>query len=490
MSSKILKWSDYQLAIFENVKSDEGNLVVEALAGSAKSSSLIESLKYIPSGSSWMLLAFNKKIAEELKLKAAPGGSICTLHSLGLKAIGKTYKRTRVNFDKMKNIFTEMLGNDKSVKDFKYQLDNAVSLCKGYLASSDNEIDEVLDTHEIDSCNFSKSDFIKNIKEALERSKDVSCVNFDDMIWLPNVLDLKMPKYDRVFVDEAQDLNNAQIQLVLKLAHKPPVKKSKKIFKQTRITVFLDKNQAIYGWRGANINAYETFMTALNAKSLPLSISYRCPLSVVEEAKKYVPHFEAAPNAKEGVVGTMSLKELKQYAKPGCFILSRTNAPLIGLAMNFIKNRIPCNIQGRDIGENLINIIKNSKASNLKDFLAYLERWSQAEIKRLTEKERDCSAIIDKVECFEALAENCEDLNSLKDVIKKLFDDVDDKKIIILSTIHRIKGAERDVVYLLNYTFFNGAKQEESNIKYVGITRSSNELYYIYNSKEEPVKEK
>jgi len=70
------------------------------------------------------------------------------------------------------------------------------------------------------------------------------------------------------------------------------------------------------------------------------------------------------------------------------FILSRINAPLIGLALYFIKEKIPANIQGKDIGNNLLSLIRRSKCKKLPSFLSWLDKWSEKQIKRLNQKKK------------------------------------------------------------------------------------------------------
>jgi superfamily I DNA/RNA helicase len=384
-----------------------------------------------------------------------------------------------------------MFGNDRQWKNAKYQLAKTVSLAKGYLASSPEEIDDIMDLHEIEPDQLDRQSFIKAALDTLKKCKEVtSVIDFDDMIWFPHVHAIKIPQYDRIFVDEAQDLNKAQIELILKTIKQPPKKKTAKAFSPSRIMAIGDRNQSLYGFRGADTKAIDNIINALGAKTLPLSVTYRCPIRVVQEARKLVPALESAPQAKAGKLDWITDREMFKLAQPGCFILSRTNAPMISLAMHFLKHRIPCNIQGRDIGLNLLNLIKLSKASFLKDFLSFLDRWSKAEMQRLQEKNKDTSQIADKVACFEALSEGCETLAELKATIEKLFDDTDDRNRIILSTVHRAKGLERDTVFVLNYTFVLGNSQEEKNIKYVAITRAKQELYFVYADKaEQPANE-
>lgn len=470
MSEK--QWSSYQKAIFDEVQNGKNNIVVEALAGSGKTSSLVESLKYVPSGLSWLLVAFNKKIADELKYRVTWGGEISTLHSLGLKSLFKTFPKVSVDQNKVDDILLKLLGKKKDNKEAYHSLTQAVRLSKGYLAHTFKEIDDVLDEHDIDCGDLERSKFINHVLFILDIcKKQTDKVDFDDMVWLSNVIKTKVAKFDRVFVDEAQDLNFASMGLI-----------QQTLKENSKIIFFQDVNQAIYGWRGSNSQSVIEIQNQLNAKVLDLPITYRCPLFVVKEAQKLVPKLQAAPNAIEGKVSYISMSEMKKTAKPGCFILSRVNAPLISLVFTFLKQGIPANIQGRDLGNNLLSMIKTSRAKTIDKFQIYLKKWSQKEIKRLTDAGKDTEHILDKLDCFNALMENCNTIPELKSTIGKLFEDTDDHGRIVLSSTHRAKGFERDVVYMLLGTY-RMTNQEEKNIKYVAITRSARELYYVLSDK-------
>lgn len=56
-----------------------------------------------------------------------------------------------------------------------------------------------------------------------------------------------------------------------------------------------DEHQAIYGWRGAHANSMDVLGERFNCLDLPLSITYRCPVAVVEHARQWVPELEARP---------------------------------------------------------------------------------------------------------------------------------------------------------------------------------------------------
>ena len=84
-------WSKYQLAIFDYIEHEQGHLVVEAAAGSGKSTTLIKCLDFIPETSRVLLTAFNTDIVTELKKKTKdrPNVEVRTLHGLGLLFIKK-----------------------------------------------------------------------------------------------------------------------------------------------------------------------------------------------------------------------------------------------------------------------------------------------------------------------------------------------------------------------------------------------------------------
>ena len=81
------EWSPYQKAIYSFVENGQGHLVVEAVAGSGKTSTLVKCLDFIPSNKKVLVVAFNKDIVTELekRTKTHENVEISTLHSLGLK---------------------------------------------------------------------------------------------------------------------------------------------------------------------------------------------------------------------------------------------------------------------------------------------------------------------------------------------------------------------------------------------------------------------
>lgn len=463
-------WSNYQQDIFADIAKGEGNTQVDALAGTGKTSTICEGFYYVPGGKTSLMCAFNKSIQTELETRAPDGVTVLTLHSLGYRACRKAFPRIgQPDKYKLDGYIEAEKGKDPETFDLRNNLAKAVSLCKGYLAERPEDIDPILDRHDVDTCGESREGFITSVLKVMNATKkDTNRVDFDDMIWFPNVHSLPLDKHGMVFIDEAQDLNLAQINLALN-----------SVRADGRIISVGDEHQAIYGFRGADSNAIQNIVDRMQSKRMPLSVTYRCAKSIVELARTLVPALEAAPNAEEGTVSHIGEHKLEELVRPGDFILSRVNAPLIKWCLTLLKAHIPANIQGRDLGKGFVALIKKSKAKDVDGFLDWLRDYREMEVDRMVKAKRDSSVVEDKVECLMTLCEGTKCLADVKDNIDKLFHDGDEKDRVILSSTHKAKGLERDRVFMLRDTYRPHKGTEEANLTYVAYTRAKKELYLV-----------
>ena len=466
-------WSAFQKDIFRDIAQGLGHTVVVARAGSGKTSTIVEGFRYLPKGKKTLMVAFNKSIAEELKQRAPSYVDVMTLHSLGFRAIKQSFGANVIlENDKCQTIVGGLIGTDRDDWELNQNICKCVSLCKGFLVDTPTRIGDLMDKFGIDIFELTREKFIELVIKTLGICKSQKqVIDFDDMIWFPFVYRLNVGKFDVVFVDEAQDLNAAQIAMVLSA-----------VKMDGRIIAVGDPAQSIYQFRGADSEAIPNFILKLNAKTLPLSVSYRCPEKVIKLAQEIVPDIEAAPGAKDGIVEHVSSAELLKLVKPGDFVLSRTNAPLIRYCLALLKSGVPANIQGRDIGANLQYFIKKSKSKNINDFIVYVNSWREIEVKRLLSEKKDTTIAIDKAECLINLCEGTLTIKDLKETIDSLFNDTDDTAKVMFSTTHKAKGLERDRVFVLanTYRYGPGVEGEEANLWYVAITRSKGELYLVY----------
>ena len=98
-----------QIAIIDAARQTNDNLLINALAGAAKSTTLEFICKYV-TGIPILSLAFNKRIADELS-KRLPGIVACkTLNALGHQVWGSNLrKRLTLAADKDRQIFKDAL---------------------------------------------------------------------------------------------------------------------------------------------------------------------------------------------------------------------------------------------------------------------------------------------------------------------------------------------------------------------------------------------
>src|SRR3990172_8957636 len=99
--------SKYQQTIFDFIVTGTGHAVVEAVAGSGKTTTIVNALDLTPKDARVGFVAFNKHIASELKKRAPDHVHVSTLHSLGLSILRKLNDKIQVDDDKVGTILDE-----------------------------------------------------------------------------------------------------------------------------------------------------------------------------------------------------------------------------------------------------------------------------------------------------------------------------------------------------------------------------------------------
>ena len=478
--------SAYQRAIFDAGLNRGGNIVVNATAGSGKTRTIQEFIRQLQ-GVSWVYLVFNKKNQVEAQEKFGDiiGGSVSTFHSFCLNGpIRSAYGKVRIDDRKVRNILRDISDYDEEGELWPI-VNKVVGLVKNTLCGTTNA--DLLDmcNHYAVDLNDSADGVFDLVRFVLDiDAEDTTTVDFDDMIWLTAINNLPVSQFDYVLVDETQDLNAAQIHLVLRLR------------KPDGMTIAIgDTNQAIYGFRGADADAMDKVIESLDARVLPLSLCYRNPKSVVRLVNDTFPNIahECLPNAPEGEVGSVHVDHLMSHVQEGDMVICRTNAPLVKPAFELIRNGIKAVIVGRNIGEEIVNLIervaKKSGTSDLGDVLAELARYRTIEVSRLMKQDREAAAqaLDDKVDTIAALADGCEFLDELKRKAETIFSDT--ATGVVFSSAHRAKGLEADNVFILKYDQMphpmavkSGKAwqlRQEANIKFVALTRARNKLVFV-----------
>ena len=89
-------WSKMQEAIFAEVEHGDGHLVIQALAGTGKTATIVEALKHVEQRETCTFTAFNKVIADELRSRVTGSVRVSTLHSMGFSAVRREFPKVDV----------------------------------------------------------------------------------------------------------------------------------------------------------------------------------------------------------------------------------------------------------------------------------------------------------------------------------------------------------------------------------------------------------
>src|SRR5215471_1676922 len=317
VSSSRLAPTAEQAAILEAALSSNDSMMIEAMAGCSKTSTieiLGRSMPIKPTG----YVVFNKhnKLEAEKKFSdpsspwaymgAASHINVVTANGLGHNAWAKAIGR-RLSLDdkKLSKILTYKLNEDR-IKDFgKEQYTNTLALVRrariiGLIPEQLNKRGLVDDTEQVweeiaetlwlenvseDSLYYARAVLIESIRQA-----HAGLIDFDDQIYMSALFNGIFPRYPRLFGDEVQDyspLNQRQIELT----------------GADRLILVGDPRQAIYAFRGADSSAMAS-LRLLRKKwiDLPLSVTFRCPKRVVARQQEHAPGFAAFSSNKDGVV--------------------------------------------------------------------------------------------------------------------------------------------------------------------------------------------
>ena len=442
-------------------------------------------------------MAFNRIISQALS-EAIPFAPIKTANAWGHGGwIQRSGKNLKLEVKKTLNIIKSLNSND----DFS-DLRRAISICKAwglvpknipaepitYLPDEIESYKFLFDNYNIDTAD--SEDPISLIREVLRQSIMLGwkgVIDFDDQLYLPVIYKASFPKADLLLVDEVQDLNPIQ-RYMAKLMLKP----------NGRLFALGDDCQAIYGFRGADRDSISKIIEEFDCEILKLTTSFRCPKEVVKAAQVFVPDIEPFESNPDGrVVELPAVAKLVDILNKNkdrkVAILCRNNAPLISAALNLIRNNIGAIILGRDLEKGLIRIIDQQRASSLTELNSKLWNYIAMQQDILIQKGavQQAALLEDKGNCLEILILNeisssDPTISGLKTRIKALFSDKVDSKPVLLSTIHKAKGMEWPVVFILDKSLMPSkfAKtpaeiQQENNLHYVAITRAQKTLVYI-----------
>lgn len=496
--------SPFQERIYEFVRTGTGSAVVVAVAGSGKTTTIINALQYIPPEQTVQLLAFNKSIATELQTRierlemqrlqaglSFPSVKASTFHSACFAAVRGHLEGLRVEVTprKLHMICRDWLTRTEMDLYSSY-ICKLVGLAKGSgvgaLIPDETEIWNVLTEHHdltLDSTDADEEEAIQFARDLLKRSTEQAeedgLIDFDDQLYLVCKWNLILRPYDWVFVDEAQDTN--------------PVRRAiarKALKDEGRLIAVGDPHQAIYGFTGASHDAIDLIQEAFKAERLPLSVCYRCAKVIVTKAKTIVPQIEPAETAEEGKIHYVSAATVGTVLSSSDAILCRNTAPLVSAAYSLIAKGIGCTILGRDIGEGLVGLVEKQRAKGIEALDEKLGIYLKRETEKLERRDQPgkAAAVRDRVECIRTIMDHLDELErtvpGLITKIRSIF--TEGGNVLTLSTIHKAKGREWPKVGILRpdlipskWATKSWQLTQEQNLQYVAWTRAQQELFLL-----------
>jgi soluble cytochrome b562 len=219
--------SKYQQAIFDAFANTPANLVINAVAGSGKTTTIVKLTELIRPGQFAIFLAFNKSIATELRTKIPMRIEVKTLHANGFNELRFRYgknpdvrKETFLDEGKVGKIVMAHVDEWDEWEDeadrasYASRVEKIVDMMRFSLATRTDEIEDLCYKHGIELMNGE----IDAARQVLaEANADNLHFDFTDMIYRPAIGDWRLKQFHVVIVDECQDLNKAQQAMIRKM---------------------------------------------------------------------------------------------------------------------------------------------------------------------------------------------------------------------------------------------------------------------------------
>ena len=476
-----------QLAVINST----GNIKINAVAGSGKTTTLIEYARVRPKTGKILYLAFNKTVRQEAIRKFRNTGlknvQVETAHSLAYKHIvfKNQYKVRHQGYKTFE--IAELLGlKGNGEKHAEYIIANHINKFISYFCNSEKQKIRELNYLDVVTDDKAKTfvttfyDYIEKMARLLLGKMNKGEIEVTHDFYLKKFqLENPVLNYDYILFDEAQDASAVMLDIFLKQ-------------KGTKVIVG-DIHQQIYSWRFA-VNALKD----AEFKSYSLTTSFRFNQNIADLAigiLKWKNHL--VEHETFSINGNGNSTETKAKA-----VLARTNLGLLTKAIEYVTEKrkvkqiyFEGNINSytyADEGASLYDVLNlyNGKRRLIKD--------------KLIQKMKDMEELEDYIKKTEdvqlgMMVEIVREYgNEIPGIIKEIKqkhveNNAREKAEMIFSTVHRSKGMEYDTIQLVNDFITEEAIEktmadfsekanilklnEEINLLYVAVTRTKNSIY-------------
>ncbi|HEY1115307.1 MAG TPA: UvrD-helicase domain-containing protein [Chitinophagaceae bacterium] len=425
-----------------------GDIRINAVAGSGKTTTIIEYARTRPVGSRILYLAFNRSVKMEAELRFAARDlhnvKVETAHSLAYKRVVPLHGyRLRSQGYKTHEIAALLGLQGNGEKHAEYIIANHINKFLSYFCNSDKEKVQDLDYSETVTDAKARA-FVKACYPYLEHQTRQLLARMDrgeieithDFYLKKFQLQNPVLPFDYILFDEGQDASAAMLDVFLKQ-------------KATKVIVG-DTHQQIYGWRYAVNSLEKAPFTTYH-----LSTSFRFSQDIADLAMgvlQWKNHLGEQPSATIVGGGNGTKKGSKAT-------IARTNLGLLLRAITFVTEHpevkyiyFEGNIHSytyADDGTSLYDVLNlyNGQRTGIRDPLVqqmkdideledYIEKTGDVQLGMMVEIVKEYGARIPAL---------------IKVLKEKHVDDADRSKAeMVFSTVHRCKGMEYDAIQLVN----------------------------------------
>lgn len=463
------KPTEEQAAILDAVRGSTSNLMIRARAGCGKTATL-KMIDAAEKSKPYLLVCFNKAIADEARQEVRSVTTVKTLNGLG-HGIWADFiaRKPTLNKNKVRDTFKGIADEaDKSERSHLWSLYDTVlqgvNLARaiGYIPPHHAKAAKSLATYEglerlLDETPKPEAQaLIDKILCISIAQAYQGIIDFNDQVYMPALFGGQYPTFPVVLIDEYQDLSPVNRSMVAKLC------------KHSRQIGVGDEAQAIYEFRGADTLSMPCAIEQFTMSVLPLSLSFRCPSRITANVHWHVPDIRSSNSG--GDISHSSASAI--MVRPSTAVICRYNAPLVHLAMMQVMSGRHVNMSGVDIGARVTRQLSKLGPEDMTQLqvISAIDDW-HAERESLDSKTAE-----DMAACMKVFAAKGKTLGQAIAYATHLF--ASSTGEIKFMSGHRSKGLEFEHVYHLEHERIRREGQE-ANIHYVIDTRPSQTLTYI-----------
>ncbi len=487
-----------------------GNLKINAVAGSGKTSTLLAYARAQPAKARGLYLAFNKTVKNEAREKFTQAGlsqvQVETAHSLAYGCIvrGSRYRvrATAYRPYELAQLLeleqlpeAQALGSGPGARNFSFIL--AAHIVKVLAAFCNSAVPRVRDLRYAASVQEPKAHAFARQHEALIERQSRHVLQLLDTGQIEVTHDFYLKKFqlecpqlpfDYILFDEAQDASGSMLDWFMR---------------QTRATKIMvgDTHQQIYAWRGA-INSLEK----VDFPTLPLSTSFRFGAALAQLATAVLGF--KAPGGSAGPLQRVPLTGAgKSTAELTRAVIGRSNLGLLVKAISYVtgphaveriyfEGNLRAYIYGAE-GASLYDVLnlQNGQRDRVRDPML-VTMADLAEVEEYATQTGDQELLL-LIELVETYGDNL--LSVMAELKRRQVEDSQRHTAqVYFSTVHRCKGLEYDLVELapdfittedvINWHLREFSPDrptpaetvlfhEQVNLLYVALTRSKHRLW-------------